>query len=80
MVAIETLYLTALLSAFIGLIALFALSQPAAAPLKGMRSFLGNLIVIMAVVSVTSFFFYAVSPHLASRQVYGDVGARVLRI
>ncbi len=80
MIAIETLYLTALLSAFIGIIALFALTQPTAAPLARTRTFLGNLIVIMAVVSVASFFFYALSPHSVARQVYGDAEALLLRI
>lgn len=81
MVAIETLYLTALLSAFIGLIALFALSQPATTPLTGMRHFLGNLIIVAAIVSVASFLFYAISPHYASRQVYGGgPGARITRL
>lgn len=77
MIAIETLFLTALLSAFIGLIALFALAQPKTPPLMKNRSLLGNLIVVMAVLSVASFILYAFSPHIAARQVYGtaEVGA-----
>ncbi|MEK4032568.1 hypothetical protein WOC76_03500 [Methylocystis sp. IM3] len=71
MISVETFYLTALLSAFIGLIALFALPQPPA-HLARTGGFLGRLIVITAVISVASFFFYALSPRIAARQVYGQ--------
>ncbi|WP_363345691.1 hypothetical protein [Methylocystis echinoides] len=71
MIAVEMLYLTALLSGFIGLIALMALTRPAAKSLGTFPGMLSNLIVIMAVVSVSAFFIYALSPRNAARAVYG---------
>ena len=70
MIAVETLYLTALLSAFIGLIALFVMSASRAGrPVRS--SFLGNLIILATVVSLGSFFVYALSPRGEARSVYG---------
>jgi hypothetical protein len=80
MIAVETLFLTALLSAFIGLIGLLALAGPAVSPLVRYRSFLGNLVILAAIVSVGSFFFYALSPHRAARSVYGDSAASTVRL
>ena len=67
-IAVETLFLTALLSAFIGAIALFALANP---PAQGSARARGALVAVIAAASVAavgSFFLYAVSPHEAARQ------------
>jgi hypothetical protein len=72
MVAVESLYLAALLSAFIGLIALFVLSGAEVARTAGMKNFLVGVIVTAALVSVGSLFVYALSPHAAARSVYGS--------
>lgn len=75
MVAVESLYLAALLSAFIGLIALFVLAgRPDG------RKFLVGVIVAAAIVSVGSLFLYALSPHAAARSVYGSTLALSIQI
>ena len=73
MIAVETLYLTALLSAFIGWIALLSLARP-----RGAASdhSLVNFIVIAAVISLGSFLLYAQSPRESARLVYGAALAR----
>ncbi|MGJ0505975.1 MAG: hypothetical protein ACR652_02325 [Methylocystis sp.] len=78
MISVESLYLTALLSAFVGLIALLALSRPRAK--HAATNFLGQLIIVATVVSVGSFLVYSFSPHHAARAVYGAVSAAVLPI
>jgi hypothetical protein len=71
-VAVETLFLTALLSAFIGAVALFALASPQASPRA--KAALTAVVVAASVAAVGSFFIYAISPHEAARRtVYGGV-------
>lgn len=71
MVAVESLYLVALLSAFIGLIALFALARrDAGTPIVKAKGFLTQLVVFAAVVSVGSFLLYSFAPHQTARSVY----------
>jgi hypothetical protein len=71
-VAIETLFLTALLSAFIGAVALFALASPQARRSPRAQGALTAIVVAASVAAVGAFFVYAVSPHEAARQaVYG---------
>jgi ABC-type Fe3+-siderophore transport system permease subunit len=73
-VAVETLFLTALLSAFIGAIALFALASPQARRSPRAQGALTALVVAASVAALGSFFIYAVSPHEAARQaVYSGV-------
>ncbi len=72
MVAVETLFLTAMLSSFIGFVAFFAFASPQAKGSTGMRSALSGIIVAASVAAVGSYFLYAVSPHESLRQsVYG---------
>ncbi len=70
MVAVESLYLAALLSAFVGLIALLVLSGREITRTAGMKNFLAGVIITAAIVSVGSLFLYALSPHAAARSVY----------
>lgn len=70
MIAVEKLYLTALLSAFIGLIALFVLSGLAIMQPVKFRGFLVSLGILATVVSLGSFFIYAMSPYGEARSVY----------
>lgn len=70
MVTVEALFLTALLSAYMGLIALFALTAPRPRG-SGDHNFLMNLVMLAAIVSLASFLLYAVSPHSAARAIYG---------
>lgn len=71
-VAVETLYLTALLSAFIGLVGLFALAGPAARTSFRARQSLLGVVVAATVVSLSSYILYALSPHQEARQAtYG---------
>jgi hypothetical protein len=71
-VAVETLYLTALLSAFIGLVGLFALAGPATRTSFRARQSLLGFIVAATVVSLSSYVLYALSPHQEARQAeYG---------
>lgn len=76
MVAVESLYLAALLSAFVGLIALLVLAGPEIARSARMKNFLAGVIVTAAIVSVGSLFLYALSPHAAARSVYRAAFAR----
>ncbi|WP_442755241.1 hypothetical protein ACNHKD_00825 [Methylocystis sp. JAN1] len=71
MVAVESLYLAALLSAFIGLIALFVLAGPAVARPAATKNFLVGVIVTAAILSVGSLVLYAMSPRAVARSVYG---------
>jgi hypothetical protein len=72
-VAVETLFLTALLSAFIGLVALFALASPAARGSSRVRQSLFGVAVAATVVSLASYILYALTPHQeARRTVYGN--------
>jgi hypothetical protein len=77
MVAVETLYLTALLSAFIGLIGLFALTRSDIKRSAKLKNFLGAIVVVTAIVSVGSLFLYSQSPHNDARSVYGSTAARI---
>ncbi len=71
-VAVETLFLTALLSAFIGAVALFALASPQAERSPRAKGALVAVVVAASVTALGSFFIYAVAPHQAARQaVYG---------
>jgi ABC-type Fe3+-siderophore transport system permease subunit len=71
-VAVETLFLTALLSAFIGIVAFLAFASPQARGSTTMRGALAGLVVAASVAALGSFFLYAVSPHEQARQtVYG---------
>lgn len=76
-VAVETLFLIAVLSAFIGLVALLALSSLAARGSPSLRSSLVGTIVVATAAAVGSYFFYALTPHEAARQsVYGAAAER----
>jgi hypothetical protein len=79
MVTVESLYLVALLSAFVGLIALMALSAPNFAQTDG-RRYLVGVIVAAAIVSVGSPFLYALSPHAVARSVYGSNSQTAIQI
>ena len=79
MVAVESLYLTALLSAFVGLIGLLVLSAPNIARTDA-RKYLVGLIVAAAIVSVGSLFLYALSPHAVARSVYGSTSETSIQI
>lgn len=71
-VAVETLFLTALLSAFIGAVALFALASPQTRRSPRAQGALAAVVVAASVAAVGAFFVYAVAPHEAARQaVYG---------
>ncbi|KAF2990463.1 hypothetical protein OGR47_14935 [Methylocystis sp. MJC1] len=71
-VAVETLYLTAVLSAFIGLVGLFALASQAGRTSIRARQSLAGVIVAATVVSLGSYVLYALSPHQEARQAeYG---------
>jgi hypothetical protein len=72
MIAVETLYLTSLLSAFIGLIALFVLIGPAKSRPAAYSAGLGNVIVLATLVSLGAFFVYALSPRAEARAVYAS--------
>lgn len=73
-VAVETLFLTALMSAFIGAVALFALASSQARRSPRAQGALAALVAAASVAAVGSFFLYAVSPHEAARQeVYSGV-------
>jgi len=73
-VAVETLFLTAMLSAFIGAVALLALASPKAERSSWAKTALAAIVVAASVTAVGSFFIYAVSPHEAARRtVYGGV-------
>ncbi len=80
MVAVESLYLVALLSAFVGLIALFVLAGPEIARPARSKKFLAGVILTAAIVSVGSFFLYALSPHAATRSVYSATLVRPTQI
>lgn len=76
-VAVETLFLVAVLSAFIGLVGLLALNSPAARGSARLRGSLVGTIVVAAVAAVGSLFFYALTPHEAARRsVYGAAAER----
>lgn len=69
---VETLLLTALVSAFVGLIGLAALARPDAAGLSRFRNTLRNIVTAAAVVSLLSFALYVFSPREEVRSsVYG---------
>lgn len=78
MVVVESLYLLALLSAFVGLIALFVLAEPASP--SNAKKLLGRVIVAAAIVSVGSLFLYALSPHAAARSAYGPAPAASIQL
>jgi ABC-type Fe3+-siderophore transport system permease subunit len=67
-VAIETLFLTALISAFIGLVALFAIASPTARGSSRLRQYLLGVTVAATIVSLTSYVLYALTPHEETRQ------------
>ncbi|WP_424363647.1 hypothetical protein [Methylocystis parvus] len=76
-VAVESLFLMAVMSAFVGIVALLALGSPAAKSSPRLRSSLVGTIVVATAAAVGSYFFYALAPHEAARQaVYGAAGAR----
>ncbi len=72
MVAVETLFLAALLSAFIGFVAFLALASPQVGGLARMRGALVGIVVAASVASVGAFFLYALSPHEAVREAVYD--------
>jgi hypothetical protein len=78
MIAVETLYLSALLIAFVGLIALIVLAGRANGSSSG--SFLGNIVILAAIASLGSFLFYAFSARDDARSVYGAAAVRYLRL
>ena len=78
MIAVETLYLSALLVAFVGLIALIVLAGRANG--SSSRSFLGNIVILAAIASLGSFLFYAFSARDDARSVYGAAAVRYLRL
>jgi ABC-type enterobactin transport system permease subunit len=79
MVAVESLYLMALLSAFVGLIAMMVLSAPDIAR-ADVKKLLVGVIVAASIVSVGSLFLYALSPHAVARSVYGSTSATSIQI
>jgi ABC-type enterobactin transport system permease subunit len=70
MVVAESLYLAALLSAFVGLIALLVLSGPEIARSARTKDFLAGVIITATILSVGSLFLYALSSHAAARSIY----------
>ncbi len=74
MVAVESLFLAALLSAFIGFVAVLALASPQASGSARMRGALVGVVVAASVAAVGSFFLYAASPHEPLRQTVSDAG------
>ncbi len=78
MIAVETFYLTALLIAFVGLIALIVLAGPAVG--NSSRRFLANIALLAAIASAGSFLFYALSASEGARSVYGAANVRYLRL
>lgn len=73
-VAVETLFLTAVLSAFVGLIALLALASRVAHRSERVKSSLFGVVLTATIAAVGSFLLYARSPHEAARQtVYGQI-------
>jgi ABC-type Fe3+-siderophore transport system permease subunit len=72
MVVIESLFMVALLSAFIGIIALLVMARPEAQQSREANRTLGRVVVGATAVAVLSFLIYAVSPHEEVRQTaYG---------
>lgn len=77
MVAVESLYLTALLAAFVGLVGLVVLaSMSESAP----RRVIGNIVILAAIASAASFLLYASSTRDDARSVYGATNVRYLRL
>ncbi|WP_442756215.1 hypothetical protein ACNHKD_06270 [Methylocystis sp. JAN1] len=80
-VAVETLFLLAMLSAFIGIVALLALYSAAAQGSPRLRGSLVGTVVAATAAAVGSYFLYALSPHEAARQsVYGAAAPSALTI
>lgn len=77
MIAVESLYLTALLIAFVGLIALIVLASTIESP---PRRFLGNIVILAAIASAASFLLYASTAREDARSVYGAATVRYLRL
>lgn len=75
-VAVEILYLAAVLSGFVGLIGLFALASQAGRSSIRARQSLAGVIVAATVVSVGSYVLYALAPHQEARRAeYGALAA-----
>jgi hypothetical protein len=79
MVAVESLYLMALLSAFVGLIAMMVISAPDMARTDVKRLLVG-VVVAASIISVGSLLLYALSPHAVARSVYGSTPATSIQI
>ena len=74
MIVVETLFLTAVLSAFVGLIALMALTSRAAQRSERLEGSLFGVVLTATIAAVAAFLLYARSPHEAARQsVYGQI-------
>ncbi len=74
MIAVETLFLTALVSAFIGFVAFFAFASPQARGVARMRDALVGVIVAASVTAVGAFVLYAFTPHESLRQTVYRTG------
>lgn len=77
MIAVETFFLTALLSAFIGLIALLSLARPRLPNRTRPDRAVANFALVAAVISLGSLLLYAQSPRESARLVYGPAFARL---
>jgi ABC-type Fe3+-siderophore transport system permease subunit len=75
MVALEALFLAALLSAFIGFVAFVALASPQASGSAQLRGALVGIVVAASVAAVGAFFLYAISPGETLPQTVSDAGA-----
>lgn len=72
MVVVETLFLTALLSAFVGLVALLASTRPQVRASERLSGIIRVVVLASATIAVASLALYAVSPHETARQsAYG---------
>jgi hypothetical protein len=72
MVVVETLFLIALVSAFVGLVALLASTRPQVRASARLNGIIHLVIVASAAIAIASLALYAVSPHEAARQsAYG---------
>ena len=75
MIVVETLFLTALLSAFIGIVALLASTRPQVRASAQLSRILQAVLVVSAVAATASLALYAVSPHEQARQSAYGVGS-----
>lgn len=75
MVALESLFLAALLSAFIGFVAFVALASPQASGSAQLRGALVGIVVAASVAAVGAFFLYAIRPHEPLPQTVSAAGS-----